>query len=65
MTKKYDKFVCTACNKTSVIRPKSQMEMNAPKCASCSEGTGGVSEMEWVGTVTEDDGILSIAEDEG
>ena len=55
MSREYDKFVCKDCERTSVIRPKSQSDRDAPKCASCSEATGGVSEMAWTGTVTEDE----------
>lgn len=48
---KKDKFVCKACESTTVIRPKTAQDEDAPVCASCSEGTGGETEMTWVGTV--------------
>jgi hypothetical protein len=49
MVQEYDRFVCQSCNKTSVVRPKSDKEEDAPECISCSESTGGKSQMTWIG----------------
>lgn len=48
MAEEYDRFVCKSCNKTSVVRPKSDKEKDAPECLSCSESTGGKSQMTWI-----------------
>ena len=44
------RFECHACHSTAVVRERFS-ERPTPVCASCSEGTGGYSEMVWVGDV--------------
>lgn len=51
----YDRFECKECENTSVTRPKSQKDRDAPMCTCCSEAVGGVAEMAWVSEVAEED----------
>lgn len=51
----YDRFECKECENTSVTRPKSQEDRDAPMCTCCSEAVGGVAEMTWTGEVAEED----------